>query len=121
MSQREPDKFKITDPKEMFVKTQPPLTQHPGTYLRDVILPEYGVRYVAALARAIGAHRPTLVNVLDGKHDVSRDLAYKLGAYLADEVADFLIAYQNAYDLATEREKREAYKKTITRLVTEAK
>lgn len=35
---------------------------------------------------------------------------------MRDEVADLLIAYQHAYDLAQEREMREAMKASIERL-----
>lgn len=115
MSKRNPDDYKITDPAEMIVKRQGPLTVPPGVFLRDTILPEHGVTNIAALARDLGVNRPALIAVLDGKHDVSRALAYKLGAHLGDAVADLLIAYQHKYDLQHEREEREAYKKTITR------
>ena len=58
-------------------------------------------------------NRLNLNNVLTGATDVSRDLAYKLGALMRDEVAHLLIAYQHAYDLEQERERRESYKATI--------
>lgn len=113
MTQRD-NQYKIRDAADMAVNL-PPLDRHPGTFIRDVLLPEYGLR-VAPAAAALGINRQGLINVLDGKSDVSRDLAYKFGALMRDEVADLLIAYQHAYDLAREREKREAYKMTIRRV-----
>ncbi|MFC0305276.1 HigA family addiction module antitoxin [Rhizorhabdus histidinilytica] len=115
MSKRNPDEFKITDPAEMLVTKQPPIDKHPGVFLRETILPQWGLN-VAEAARRLGVNRPNLHNVLQGKADVSRDLAYKLGALMRDEVADLLIAHQLQYDLAREREKREAFKATIERM-----
>lgn len=100
---------------EMLVSALPSLSMHPGEFIREVLLPEYGLS-VSEVARRIGADRATLSNVLHGKHDVSRDLAYKLGALLNDETADLLIAYQHAYDLERERDRREAYKQSIERV-----
>lgn len=106
---------KITDPAEMSVKL-PPLDRAPGCFLRDVILPEYGMTNVADLARRLGVNRPNLVNVLGGTSSVSRELAYRLGALLNDHVADLLIAYQHAWDLQTEAPRREAVKAEVERL-----
>lgn len=108
--------FKITDAQEMVVKALPPLTQPPGVFLRDVILPSWGQTNVAALARALGVNRPNLVNVLKGEVDVSRELAYRLGARLNDEVADLLINYQLQWDMQRERDRREALKGEIERV-----
>lgn len=115
MPNRQSAKYKITDPAEMLVTQQPPITTHPGVYLRETIMPAWGLN-VSDLARRLGVNRANLHNVLTGNADVSRDLAYKLGALLRDEVADFMIAYQNAFDLAREQEKRDGYKVTIERM-----
>jgi addiction module HigA family antidote len=105
---------KIEIASEMLVSALPSLSMHPGEFIREVLLPEYGLS-VSEVARRIGADRATLSNVFHGKHDVSRDLAYKLGALLNDETADLLVAYQHAYDLERERDRREAYKQSIER------
>jgi len=114
-AQRESAQYKIEAAAEMVVSAVPQLDQHPGKFIKDVLLPEYGLS-VAEAARRIKMDRATLHLVLTGKHAVSRDLAYKLGALMRDEVADLLIAYQHAYDLAKDREKREEYKATIERV-----
>lgn len=118
-AKRDSAEYKIETAAEMVVSAVPPLTQHPGKFIKDVLLPEYGLS-VAEAARRIKMDRATLHLVLTGKHAVSRDLAYKLGALMRDEVADLLIAYQHAFDLAQEREKREAFKQTIERVARPA-
>ncbi|CAN5579757.1 hypothetical protein BH10PSE14_BH10PSE14_07020 [soil metagenome] len=95
------------------------LDKQPGRFIKEALLPAYGLS-VAETARRIGVDRAGFHNTLTGKYDVSRDLAYKLGALMRDEVADFLIAYQAAYDLARERDKRESYKAKIERMVLPA-
>ena len=112
---RKPAEFKITDPEKMKVTHQPPLHIHPGVYIRDVLLPQYGLK-VAPLARLIGVARPNLYHVLQGSRDVSRELAYRLGALMNDHVADFLISYQLAWDKQQEVGRREELKREINRL-----
>ncbi|CAN5580009.1 hypothetical protein BH10PSE14_BH10PSE14_07030 [soil metagenome] len=108
------ESHKITDPEEMLVKGRP-VAGPPGAFIRDVLIPEYGLN-VAQTARALGVSRASFIGVLDGKHAVSRDLAYKLGALMRDEVADLLIAWQHKCDLANERARRDEYRQTITRV-----
>lgn len=115
MSKRDSSEYKIEKASEMIVGAVPPLSKHPGEFIRDVLLPEYGLN-VSEAARRLGVNRPGLHGVLTGKYDVSRDLAYKLGALMRDEVADLLIAYQHAYDLEQERDRRESFKATIERV-----
>lgn len=117
MSKRDTAQFKIEKASEMVVGVLPPIDRHPGAFIKDTLLPEYGLS-VSEAARRIGVDRAGFTGVLTGKYDVSRDLAYKLGALMRDEVADLLIAYQHAYDLAREREKREAYKAKIERVAS---
>jgi plasmid maintenance system antidote protein VapI len=111
-----PIDYKISDPDEQAVTAQPDLTQHPGVYIRDVILPQHGIKKIAPLAELLKVNRPNLHEVLSGKRDVSRELAYRLGALLGDAVADFTIAYQHRWDLQQERGRREALKAEIARL-----
>jgi plasmid maintenance system antidote protein VapI len=115
MSKRDSAEYKIEKAGEMIVAALPPIDRHPGAFIKDVLLPEYGLN-VAEAARLMGINRVGLINTLTGKSDVSRALAYRLGALMRDEVADLLIAYQHAYDLAQEREMREAMKASIERL-----
>ena len=111
--------YKIADPAGMLIGELPPLDRHPGIYFREVLMPQWGLK-VAPLARAIGVNRANLHEVLSGRSDVSRELAYRLGALLNDHVGDFLIGYQLAWDIERERERREQLKREIERLPTPA-
>lgn len=113
MSKSPPEDFKITDPEEMKVQAMPLLTKHPGVYLREVILPEWGATKIAPLAAALKVNRPHLVDVLNGRGNVTRELAYRLGARFNDHVADLLISYQHQWDLQQEAARREELKQEI--------
>lgn len=115
MPKRDSAQYKIAAAADMIVGAVPPLDRHPGSFIKETLLPEYGLS-VAEVARRIKMDRATLHLVLTGKHAVSRDLAYKLGALMRDEVADLLIAYQHAYDLSREQERRQAFKEQIERV-----
>lgn len=119
MSKRDTAEYKIEKASDMLVGALPPIDRHPGLFIRDTLLPEWALS-VSEAARRLGVNRAGLHGVLTGKYDVSRDLAYKLGALMRDEVADLLIAYQHQYDLARERELREGYKASIERLPSPA-
>ncbi|WP_034157891.1 helix-turn-helix transcriptional regulator [Sphingomonas sp. ERG5] len=106
--------FKIKDPAEMAIRRQP-MAGHPGAFIRNVLLPEYGLSVTEA-ARRIGVQRVGFIGTLDGKYSVTRDLAYKLGALMRDEVTDLLIAWQQKYDLEREAEQRAAYRRDIERV-----
>lgn len=105
---------KIEDPAEMAVTASGEIA-HPGAFIRETLLPEYGLK-VAPAAKAMDIDRAGFIRVLDGKSAVSRDLAYKLGALMRDEVADLLIAWQLKYDLQHEAEIRAAYRTKIKRV-----
>ena len=105
---------KITDPAEMAVHSQP-MAGHPGPFIRDVLIPEYGLN-VAKAARLLRVNRANFIDVLNGKYGVSRDLAYKLGALMRDEVCDLLIEWQHRHDLENEASKREAFRQSIARI-----
>lgn len=106
--------FKIDDPAEMQVAGSGKI-KHPGSFIERTLIPEYGLN-VAKTCRLIAANRPHFINVLRGEAPVSREIAYKLGALMRDEVADLLIAWQLNYDLQQERGMRELWKKGIQRL-----
>ncbi|HMO74593.1 MAG TPA: hypothetical protein PKD99_02175 [Sphingopyxis sp.] len=110
------DRYKIDGAGDMAVGTLPPVDRHPGQFLKEVILPEYGVTNVADLARRLDVQRVGLVKILSGKTAISRPMAYRFGALLNDHVADLLIAYQHAWDLREEQGLREAIRQTIERL-----
>lgn len=115
MTKSNPGSFKIEDPAAMLVEHLPPLDRHPGVFIRDTLMPEFGLN-VAQLSRLIGVNRSNLHNVLQGNVDVSRDLAYRLGALMNDHVADLLINYQLQWDLQQECDRREGFKREIERL-----
>lgn len=115
MSKQPTSEFKITDPEEMRVGELPPLSISPGEFIKTVVLPEWGLTAKGA-AEAIGVNRVTFTNTLNGKHEVTRDMIYRLGALLGDGVADLLLAHKHAWDLEQERAQREAHKAAIARL-----
>lgn len=107
MSSASSPEYKIEDPAEMKVLKHAKLDRHPGVFIRDVLLPEHGITKIAPLAVLLKVNRPNLHEVLSGKREVTRELAYRLGALLGDPVADLIIAYKNAWDLQEERGRRE--------------
>jgi len=106
---------KIEKAAKLVMEAVPALDRHPGAFIKEVLLPAWGLS-VAQAARSIGVDRAGFHNTLAGKYDVSRDLAYRLGALMTDDVADLLIAYQHAFDLAKERDRRDAFKAQIVRV-----
>lgn len=115
MSKQPTSEFKITDPDEMLVGELPPLSISPGEFIKNTVLPEWGLTAKTA-AELIGFSRVGFTNTLNGKHEVTRDLIYRLGALLGDRLADLLLAHKQAWDLEQERAQREAHKATIARL-----
>lgn len=115
MSDRNPEDFKIVDPAEMTIERQPALDRHPGVYFREVIMPQHGLK-LAPLARLLQANRANLHEVLAGRKDLSRDMAYRIGALLGDPMADFLISYQLQWDLQQEEPRREELRRLIERI-----
>lgn len=115
MTKHAKSEFKITDPEEMRVDQPPPLAISPGEFIKTVVLPEWGLTAKSA-AEAIGVNRVTFTNTLNGKHELTRDMIYRLGALLGDQVADLLLAHKHAWDLEQERAQREAHKTAIARL-----
>jgi len=113
MAKRDSSQYKIEKAADMIVSAIPPDTPHPGAFIKDTLLPDYGLS-VAEAARRLGVDRAGFHGVLTGKYDVSRELAYKLGALMNDHVADLLIQWQLRHDLDREKAKRDAYKTTIS-------
>lgn len=115
MTKQLKSEFKITDPAEMRIDELPPLSMSPGEFIKRVVLPEWGLTAKSA-AELLGINRVGLTNTLNGKHEVTRDLIYRLGALLGDALADMLLAHKQAWDLEQERAQREAHKAAIARL-----
>ncbi|MFC3097393.1 helix-turn-helix transcriptional regulator [Alteraurantiacibacter palmitatis] len=110
------DEYRIDDPAEMRIDKQPELTRPPGVYLREVILPQWGLTKVVTLAELLKVNRVGLQRVLLGQSDISRELAYRFGALLGDDMADFLLNYQLEWDKQNAAARREELKKEIARL-----
>lgn len=104
--------YKITDPAEMIVERQTDITRHPGTFVREEILPAYGLN-VSTCAAAIDYHRATLQLVLSGQKPVTNALAYKLGALTRPGLADLLIDWQAEWTKYMERDERAAIEASI--------
>lgn len=116
MSKSPPSDYKLTSVEEMAVTALPPIDLHPGVFLKTVILPEWGVKNVSDLARRLGVERRGLIEILDGRRVITREMAYRFGALLNDQVADLLIAYQHAWSLQAEGEMRERFRTQIERM-----
>lgn len=70
---------------------------HPGTVLREDVLPAAGLS-VSAAARALGVSRQTLHGVLAGRHAVTPAMALRLGRLFGNGPMLWL-QMQQAYDL----------------------
>lgn len=78
---------------------------HPGLVLKNSVLPSREMTAVA-LAEAIGAARPGLSKMLNGRRDLTAEMALKIGAAL-DYPADALMMMMTNHDLARARAKKD--------------
>ena len=74
---------------------------HPGAFLSGVILPALP-HGKSEIARLLGISRQALYNVLDGKSEVTPDLALRLGKLLGNG-GEFWMAMQVQYSLKVAR------------------
>jgi addiction module HigA family antidote len=79
---------------------------HPGDFIRTEIIEAVGLSVTAAAA-ALRVSRPTLSSLLNGKADLSGDMALRLEKAFGVKM-DTLMRMQSAYDIAQtrKREKR---------------
>jgi len=77
---------------------------HPGTLLKKEVLPARKVSGVA-LAQAIGASRPDVTNMLNGKQPVTPWLAARIEAAIGFP-AELLLRMQERHDLAAIRREK---------------
>jgi len=70
---------------------------HPGSYIREDILPALGMT-VTELAAHLGVTRPALSDLIHEKKSVSVEMAQRLGQALGNG-ARFWLALQMQYDL----------------------
>lgn len=106
----------ITEAADQAVTPGP--TPHPGGWIRRNLLEPLDLSVTEA-ARRMGISRPTFAHTLDGKHAVTRDLAYKLEA-LTGVDGDLLVAMQAAFDAAEAAPRRARYAREIERVAEPA-
>ena len=91
---------------------------HPGETLRDDVLPALGLTVTDA-AQALGVTRTALSRVLNGKADISPEMALHLEAWLGVEHggrAEVWLRMQVTYDLAQVAKKSPAVLKKVIAL-----
>ena len=76
---------------------------HPGDFIRTEIIEPLGLSVTAA-ARVLGVSRPTLSTLLNGKSDLSGDMAVRLEKAFGVKM-DTLMRMQNSYDIARARQR----------------
>jgi antitoxin HigA-1 len=74
---------------------------HPGAFIRVDILAGLGLN-VTEGAKVLGVSRPALSNVLNGRADLSGDMALRIEKAFGVPM-DTLLRMQNAYDIAQAR------------------
>lgn len=72
---------------------------HPGTLLREVVLPELGITQ-GEFADRLGVSRRTVSEILHGRRPVTPDMAIRLGKLLGNG-ADLWLRMQQAVDVWT--------------------
>ena len=78
---------------------------HPGEFIKTEIIEPLGLT-VSAAAKALGVSRPALSTLLNGRSDLSGDMALRIEKAFGAKM-DTLMRMQSAWDIAQTR-KREA-------------
>src|SRR5438874_12675793 len=76
---------------------------HPGGFIRTEIIEPAGLSVTAAAA-ALQVSRPTLSSLLNGKADLSGDMALRIEKAFGVKM-DTLLKMQSAYDIAQTRKR----------------
>ena len=76
---------------------------HPGDFIRTEIIAPAGLSVTAAAA-ALQVSRPTLSSLLNGKADLSGDMALRIEKAFGVKM-DTLMRMQSAYDIARTRKR----------------
>jgi len=84
---------------------------HPGDFIRTEIIEPLGLTVTAA-AKALGVSRPTLSTLLNGKADLSGDMALRIEKAFGPKM-DTLMRMQSSFDIA--RTRRRASKVNVRR------
>jgi len=78
---------------------------HPGEFIRSEVIEPLGLSVTAA-AEALGVSRPTLSTLLNGKSNLSGDMALRIEKAFGPKM-ETLMRMQSSYDIARTR-KRES-------------
>lgn len=78
---------------------------HPGSILREDVLPELGFSITNA-ARQLGIARITLSRLMHERSGISPNMAVRLESWLGGPTAETWLRMQMAYDLWQVRQKR---------------
>jgi len=79
---------------------------HPGDFIRTEIIVPAGLTVTAA-AKALQVSRPALSSLLNGKADLSGDMALRIEKAFGVKM-DILMRMQSAYDIAKTRKREKA-------------
>jgi len=89
---------------------------HPGDFIRTEIIETAGLTVTAA-AKALLVSRPALSSLLNGKADLSGDMALRMEKAFGVKM-DTLMRMQASYDIAkTRKRERQIHVRRISRLV----
>lgn len=78
---------------------------HPGDFIRTEIIEPLGLSVTEA-ARILGVSRPTLSTLLNGKSDLSGDMALRIEKAFGPKM-DTLMRMQAAYEIARTRKRED--------------
>jgi antitoxin HigA-1 len=81
---------------------------HPGDFIKTEIIEPLGLSVTAAAA-VLGVSRPTLSSLLNGKADLSGDMALRIEKAFGVKM-DTLMRMQNSYDIARTRRRENSIK-----------
>ena len=81
---------------------------HPGDFIRTEIIGPLGLS-VAATAKVLGVSRPTLSTLLNGRSDLSGDMALRIEKAFGVKM-ETLMRMQSAYDIARTRQRESSIK-----------
>ena len=81
---------------------------HPGDFIRTEIIEPAGLTVTAAAA-ALKVSRPALSSLLNGKADLSGEMALRIEKAFGVKM-DTLMRMQSAYDIARARQRKSAIK-----------
>ena len=77
---------------------------HPGSILKEDVLPELGIGVTEAAAQ-LGVSRVTLSRVINGRAAISADMELRLEAWMNGPTAESWVRMQAEYDLWQARQK----------------